>query len=77
MLPFFGLLPKTATEWAKAEETVTKNKIDDTAIDVLIMARKQARADRDFAKADEIREQLSKADIILEDRVDGTTWRRR
>jgi len=72
-----GLLQQTASEWAKADETATKNGIDDTAIDMLIMARKQARADHDFARADEIRDQLSKADIILEDSVDGTTWRRR
>ena len=72
-----GLLQQTASEWARADETVTKDDINDTAIDVLIMARKQARADRNFAKADEIRDQLNKADIILEDNADGTTWRRR
>ena len=72
-----GLLQQTASEWARADETVTKSNIDETAIDMLIMARQQARADRDFAKADEIRDQLNKADIILEDNVDGTTWRRR
>ena len=72
-----GLLEKTASAWAKAEEAVTKDAIDDSAIDLLIMARKQARADRDFAKADEIRDQLTKAGIILEDSIDGTTWRRR
>ncbi len=72
-----GLLPQTASAWAKADETVTKDGMDDTAIDVLIMARKKARADRDFAKADEIRDQLTKAGIILEDSIDSTTWRRR
>ena len=72
-----GLLQQTADEWAKADETVAKNGMDDTTIDGLIMARKQARADRDFAKADAIRDQLTKADIILEDTIDGTTWRRR
>ena len=72
-----GLLQQTASEWARTDETVAKDDIDSKAIDVLIMARKQARANRDFAKADEIRDQLNKADIILEDNVDGTTWRRR
>ena len=72
-----GLLQQTASEWAKADETVTKGDIDNHDIDVLILARKQARADRDFIRADEIRDQLNKADIILEDNADGTTWRRR
>ena len=72
-----GLLTQTASAWAKAEETVAEDGMDDRAIDLLIMARKQARADHDFAKADKIRDQLNKADIILEDSVDGTTWRRR
>ena len=72
-----GLLQQTASEWAKADETVPIDGIDDEAINVLIMARKQARADRDFVRADEIRDQLSKAGVILEDSVDITTWRRR
>ncbi len=72
-----GLLRQTASEWARADETVTKDDMDDAEIDRLIMARKQARADRDFAKADEIRDELNKAEIILEDNSEGTTWRRR
>ena len=72
-----GLLQQTASAWAKDDETGTKDGIDDATIDALIMTRKQARADRNFAKADEIRDQLTKADIILEDSIDGTTWRRR
>ena len=72
-----GLLQQTASKWAKADETVGKDGIGDTAIGALIMARNQARADLDFVRADEIRDQLTKADIILEDSVDGTTWRRR
>ena len=71
-----GLLEQTYSAWAKADGTIKKGGIDDKAIDVLIMARKQARSDRDFAKADEIRDQLTRAGIILEDGVDGTTWRR-
>ena len=44
-----------------------------SAIDELIRARKEARELRDFAKADEIRDQLARVDIILEDGNDGTT----
>ncbi len=72
-----GLLQQTAEAWAKADETLTIDDMDDAAIDALIMLRKQARADRDFAKADEIRDQLTEANIILEDSIDSTIWRRR
>jgi len=72
-----GLLQQSADGWAKAGDAATDDGLDDAAIDGLIEARKQARANRDFAKADEIRDQLTGAGIILEDSVDGTIWRRR
>ena len=72
-----GLLQQTASTWAKADETGNGNRMDDVAIDALIRARKEAREARDFAKADEIRDQLARVDIILEDSNDGTIWRRR
>ncbi|MDO5672883.1 MAG: cysteine--tRNA ligase [Actinomycetaceae bacterium] len=46
----------------------------DTLIHSLLDARAQARADKDWARADELRDQLTKAGIILEDSPTGTTW---
>jgi cysteinyl-tRNA synthetase len=43
----------------------------------LIDERQQARHRRDFARADEIRDQLAARGIILEDTRDGVRWKRR
>ena len=46
------------------------------AIDGLIIERADAKTNKNFARADEIREQLKNAGIELEDSRAGTTWRR-
>lgn len=46
-------------------------------INRLIEERAQAKAVRNYAEADRIREQLTGQDIILEDGPSGTTWRQR
>lgn len=45
-------------------------------IDALIAERLQARSDKNFARSDQIRDQLKAAGIVLEDGKAGTTWRR-
>ncbi len=45
-------------------------------IEALIAKRNAARASKDFATADAIRDQLGKAGVAIEDGPDGTTWRR-
>ncbi|MDX1503416.1 MAG: cysteine--tRNA ligase [Thermoanaerobaculia bacterium] len=45
-------------------------------IEALIAERRQARADRDFARADEIRDQLAERGVQLEDTPGGTRWKR-
>ena len=38
-------------------------------------ARAQARADKDWATADRIRDALAAAGVVVEDGADGATWR--
>ncbi len=45
-------------------------------IERLIAERNQARATKDWTKADEIRDRLKSQGVILEDGAAGTTWRR-
>lgn len=48
----------------------------DEDIDSLIEERNQARKDRNFARADEIRDQLKELNILLEDTAQGVRWKR-
>lgn len=56
------------------------NKQQDTSLDdeveALIAQRNQARKDRDFQKADAIRDQLKDMGIVLEDTPQGVKWRK-
>jgi len=45
-------------------------------LDALVARRSRARSERDWGRADEIREGLAGLGIILEDGADGTTWHR-
>lgn len=46
------------------------------AIDVMIEERVTAKKNRDFLRADDIREELLSQGVVLEDSREGTTWRR-
>ena len=68
-----GLLQQDAEDWFAASGDSDLCAAD---IEVLIEQRDQARAERDFAAADAIRDQLAEAGISIEDGPTGTRWRR-
>ncbi|MDO9521570.1 MAG: cysteine--tRNA ligase [Pseudohongiella sp.] len=49
--------------------------VDAALIDGLIAQRKQARADKNWALADQIRDQLGAMKVVVEDGSDGSSWR--
>ena len=51
--------------------------LSDAKIDEKIYQRESARALKDFAMSDQIRDELLALGIILEDSINGTSWRRK
>ena len=69
-----GLLTQDTASWLQAP--AASDGLSEADIEGYIAARKQARLDKDFAKADAIRDDLAAQGIILLDGADGTTWQR-
>lgn len=67
-----GILWQSPSEWFKGGES------DDeaAAIEAKIVERAAAKKNKDYALADQIRNQLKEQGIILEDSPQGTTWKR-
>ena len=57
-------------------ETEKEEELLDEEIEKLIEERQQARKDRNFARADEIRNMLLEKGIILEDTREGVKWKK-
>lgn len=52
-----------------------KREIDVKKVEQLIVARNQARVEKNWAEADRIRKELSEMSVVLEDTANGTEWR--
>ena len=70
-----GLLEQAPEEWFRWRPKADSG-LDDAEIDALVADRRAARAAKDFAEADRLRDQLVAAGIALEDKPDRTLWRR-
>jgi cysteinyl-tRNA synthetase len=70
----FGLLCENRSNWFTYFTGLTAEQ--GASIDRRIAARTKAKARRDFAEADRIRDELRAEGVLLEDSASGTTWRR-
>jgi cysteinyl-tRNA synthetase len=69
-----GLLQEEPTAYLQASASGAP--ADDAEIESLILQRREARAARDFAEADRLRDELVARGIVIEDGPEGTSWRR-
>jgi cysteinyl-tRNA synthetase len=67
-----GLLSSNAEDWFKTPKEKT---ISPETIDQLICDRELARDQKDYKKADEIRESLLESGVVIEDGPKGVLWR--
>jgi cysteinyl-tRNA synthetase len=76
---------RRALEWAEqtgrlsdvAPELLTRQGLTDAAIDALVAERTQAKKQRNFSRADQIRNELAEKGVVLEDSKDGVRWKRK
>ena len=69
-----GLLQQDPSDFLRGE--AGEGDLSDAQVEQLVAQRQQAKTDRDFALADQVRDQLKAAGVVLEDSRSGTRWRR-
>jgi cysteinyl-tRNA synthetase len=60
-----------------APELLARQGLTDEAIDALVTERTTAKKQRNFARADQIRNELAEKGIVIEDSKDGVRWKRK
>ena len=76
---------RRAIEWAReagreseiAPELLARLSITDEQVEALLAERAQAKKQRNFARADQIRSELAEKGIVIEDSKDGVKWKRK
>lgn len=71
-----GILQQNPEAYLKAGKT-EQDDAEVARIEALIEERKNAKKNKDWAKADAVRNELQGMGIIIEDGPNGTTWRRK
>ena len=76
---------RLALEWAAqagrmadvAPELLARQSLTEEAIEALLAERTLAKKQRNFARADQIRNELAEKGIVIEDSKDGVRWKRK
>ncbi len=68
-----GLLQHDAEDFLQAGGA---DALGDDDIEALVAAREQAKREKDYARADDIRSRLKQQGVLLEDSREGTLWKR-
>jgi cysteinyl-tRNA synthetase len=76
---------RRALEWAAqagrqdeiAPELLARQSITDAEVEALLAERTQVKKQRQFARADQIRNELAEKGIVIEDSKDGVRWKRK
>ena len=70
-----GILSDDPVAWLSKSDSDSDG-LTSEVIDQMLIDRAEAKANRDFSRADAIRDELNAAGIIIEDSASGVTWRR-
>ncbi|MBI1787692.1 MAG: cysteine--tRNA ligase [Acidobacteria bacterium] len=75
--PSLALLDRFDSVFDVLRPALSQGAIGDAEIQALVAERAQAKKARDFARADQIRQQLLDQGVVLEDTKDGARWKRK
>ncbi len=71
-----GILQQSPETWFTSTAGSAEEGISAAEIEALIAERAQAKLDKNYARADEVRQELKAQGVVLEDSREGTKWRR-
>jgi cysteinyl-tRNA synthetase len=71
-LRMLGFLSESAADWNDRKQQASG--VDATTVDGLLAERTAARARKDFAESDRIRDELAAMGVVIKDSKEGTTW---
>ncbi len=70
-----GILQGDAAAWCQ-QDVLEVGADEGAEIDALVAARSVAKAEKNWARADEIRDELQARGVVIEDTADGVIWRK-